>query len=122
MSAPAHSLSLPHVRRDLQHYLQELQAEDPRKIWKRERENGLVPGIDQVFHFFFDDHPFDEADVGAVFINREELEVVEGLKRALDDVLEAVGDEGDDEFVRHPLWQNVTRAADNASRRLSATD
>lgn len=121
MSASAQSLTLPHVRRQLKLYLNELKAEDPRPIWQQEREKGLASGIDQVFHFFFDDHPFDEADVGAVFVNPEELEAVESVKRALDDVLEAVGDKGDDEFVQHPLWQMVTRSAYNASGRLSAT-
>ena len=120
MPAAAHSLSLPHVRREREHHLNELQAADPRQIWEQERQEGLVSVIDQVFHFFFDDHDFDEADIGAVFVNRDELAAIERIKQALDAVLDAVGDVGDDEFVRHPLWHNVTRAAVSASRQLSA--
>ena len=122
MSVSAQNLTLPHVRRELKLYLNELGAEDPRQIWQREREKSLASGIDQVFHFFFDDHAFEEADVGSVFYNREELDAVAVLMRALDNVLEAVGDEDDDEFVRHPLWQNVSKAASFASKCLSAAD
>ena len=51
------SLRLPHVRRELMLYLAELAADDPRATWQEERERqGLSSGIDEVFHFFFDDH------------------------------------------------------------------
>jgi len=117
---PHRSLALPRVRSELLLYLQELEADDPRRKWQEERQQGLVSGIDQVFHFFFDDHPFDEADIGVVFFNQDELTAVEAVKRALDAVLKAIGDAGDDEFVEHPLWQDVTRAATIARSQLSA--
>lgn len=102
-------------------YLQELAADDPRRLWQKERQQGLVSGIDQVFHFFFDDHPLDEADIGLVFSNQDELAAVETVKRALDAVLEVVGDGSDDQFVEHPRWQDVTRAAASARSQLSAS-
>jgi hypothetical protein len=100
--------------------LGELAADDPRLIWREERKQGLVAGIDEVFHFVFDDHDFDEADVGLVFTNSAEVAAVVTVKRALNAVLEAVGDAGDDEFVQHPLWRDVTRAAVNAKAQLTA--
>lgn len=102
-------------------YLAELAADDPRAIWQEEFERGLASGIDQTFHFFFDDHDFDETAVGMVFLNRSEVEAVETLKGALDAVLKVVGDRGDHEFVQHPLWGNVTHAARAAQAELSRT-
>ena len=122
-SDPPHqpNVTLPEVRRQLVLSLEELGSDDPREVWRSERQQGLVSGIDQVFHFFFDDHPFDAGDLGVVFVDQEELVAVQGVKQALEAVLEAVGDEGDDEFVEHPLWPNVTRAAAIARHCLHGT-
>lgn len=114
-------LSLPHLRCEMIAYLNELKANDPRIMWERERNDGFVSGIDQVFHFFFDDYDFDEAAMGMVFLNQDEVSAIETVKRALDAVLEAVGDAGDDEFVEHPLWPQVRRAAVAAHDQLEAT-
>ena len=76
--------------------------------------------MDEVIHFFFDDHDFDEKDVGAVLFDRAEVDAVAKVQRALDAVLKVVGDAGDDDFVKHPLWQDVRSAAVAASKRLRA--
>jgi hypothetical protein len=113
-------LKLPNVRRELILYLAELAVDDPRATWQAERQQGLWSGIDEVFHFFFDDHDFDETDVGAVFFDRSEVEIVAAVKRALEAVLLVVGNRGDDEFVQHALWPNVTHTARAAREQLSA--
>lgn len=113
------SLALPHVRRELLHALRELAADDPRPVWREERDRGLVSGIDEVFHFFFDDHDFDERSIGAVVFDRAEVAAVEAVKGAFEAVLQAVGDAGDDAFVEHPLWPEVTKAAASAMSLLS---
>jgi predicted metal-dependent phosphoesterase TrpH len=99
-------------------YLEELAADDPRAIWLEGREHGLSSGIDEVFHFFFDDHEFDEADIGVVLLDLSEVAAIADVKRALEAVLEEIGDQGDDEFVRHPLWPRVREAAASARTRL----
>ena len=58
--------------------------------------------------------------MGAVFLDRSEVAAVVDLKGALDALLRAVGDRGDDEFTQHPLWRNVTKAACAARAQLSA--
>jgi hypothetical protein len=71
-----------------------------------------------VFHFFFDDHDFDSQAVGCSLLNAEELRTIEAVKLALAAILDEVGDAGDDDFVCHPLWAEVRRAAAIASARL----
>lgn len=117
--ADERDLSQPHVRRELIAHLSELQAGDPRPLWKPQCERGFVADIDQVFHFFFDDHDFDGSDVGVSLLDQDEVQAIESLKIALEALLAAVGDAGDDDFVEHPLWPVVRRAAAEAHSRLA---
>ena len=109
----------PNVRRELIAYLSELQADDPRPLWRAECERGLVADIDQVFHFFFDDHDLDESDVGVTLLDQDEVQAVQSVKIALEALLAAVGDAGDDDFVEHPLWPAARQAAAEAHSRLA---
>ncbi|MBB6228936.1 hypothetical protein FHS79_003130 [Polymorphobacter multimanifer] len=111
------ALSQPHVRHELQIFLSELQAADPRATWRAERVSGLASGIDQVFHFFFDDNDFDEGAVGVSLLSEVEVRGVAGVKQALEQVLAAVGDADDDAFVGHPLWAGVRQAVEAAELR-----
>jgi hypothetical protein len=113
-------LRAPQLREELRLYLAELAADEPRTTWQHDREKGLSSGIDEVFHFFFDDHDFDEADIGEVFFDSSEVQAVAAVKRALNAVLEVVGDGEDEEFVQHALWRNVSHTARAARARLSA--
>jgi len=101
------------TRTELIGHLRDLASGDPRSCWEGERKQGLISGIDEVFHFFFDDHDFGGA-VGPILAGAEELAAVSDLKHALGEVLDAVGDRGDDEFVTHPLWPAVRSAASKA--------
>jgi hypothetical protein len=114
------SLTQPALRNELLSYLHELEADDPRVIWREDRDRGLASGINEVFHFFFDDHDFDNADVGAALRNSDEVAAICAVKVALGTALDALGDAGDDAFVQHSLWQDVRRAAAEASNRLGA--
>jgi hypothetical protein len=113
------ALSQPHVRHELQARLVELQADDPRPLWRAELEHGLASGIDEVFHFFFDDHDFDETDVGVTLFDQDEVRAIGALKAALNIVLQDLGDAGDDKFALHPLWREVRQAAVAANRELA---
>jgi hypothetical protein len=113
-------LVAPYLRDELRSYLSELAADDPRAVWRRDRLEGLSSGIDDVFHFFFDDHDFDEGDVGVVFFDPQEVAAVGAVKQALDALLKVVGDKSDEDFIQHHLWVNVTAAA-RAAQELLAT-
>lgn len=110
------------MRLELIGRLSELRADDPRLLWAAECKRGLVANIDQVFHFFFDDHDFDQSDIGVTLFDNDEVKAIKSLKAALDNVLAAVGDARDDEFLDHPLWPEVRRAATEAHSRLNASN
>ncbi|MBB4857768.1 hypothetical protein HNO88_001079 [Novosphingobium chloroacetimidivorans] len=116
------TLLWPHLRVELTQYLAELTADDPKALWQEARQLGLVSGIDQVFHFFFDDHDFDRSAVGYSLVSKAEVQSIEAVKLALEAILDLVGDAGDDDFVCHPLWGEVRRAAAVASDRLNDGD
>lgn len=118
-SSDAENLSMPYRRGELILYLEELQSADPRPLWRAEEERGLISGVDQVFHFFFDDNDFDEGAIGATLLNEAEVEAIKSVKAKLDAILNIVGDKGDDVFVEHPLWPEVSAAASNARMRLT---
>lgn len=109
---------MPHRREELAIYLRELELPDPRKVWREEGKKGLATGIDEIFHFFFDDNDFDQSAIGVTLLNASELAAIAKLKSSLETMLEVVGDKGDDAFVDHPLWRHVTAAAREAIRHL----
>ena len=113
-------LSAPQLREELRSYLTELATDDPRRIWQKERLEGLSSGIDDVFHFFFDDHDFDESNIGRVFFDHAEVAAVGGVKSALEALLPVVGTGGDNDFIQDRLWPNVTNAARVAQLQLNA--
>jgi hypothetical protein len=92
----------------------ELELPDPRTAWQEESERGLASGVDEVFHFFFDDNDFDQTAIGVTLLNPFEVAAIEKLKSSLEAVLDSVGDRDDDAFVEHPLWRQVTAAAADA--------
>ena len=115
------ALSQPHARSELKAYLSELCANDPRPTWIAEQQRGLVSGIDQIFHFFFDDNDFDKSAVGRSLRNSKEVQLVGAVKRALEAIVVAVGDANDDTFVSHPLWPKVRQTATIALSQLVAS-
>ena len=115
----AKSLSMPNRRAELILYLEELQLADPQPLWRAEEERGLSSGVDQVFHFFFDDNDFDEDAIGATLLNKVEVEAIKSVKAKLDAILSIIGDRGNNVFVEHPLWPEVSEAASNARMRLT---
>jgi hypothetical protein len=77
------------------------------------------PGIDQVIHFFFDDHDFDETDIGVSLLDQAEVALLQSLKCALDQVIQKLPRGGDDQYVGHPLWPTVRAAAAAAHAAIS---
>jgi hypothetical protein len=105
------ALAYPHIRAELLLYLDELSSADPRQTWRAELEQGLISGVDQVIHFLFDDHDFDQRDVGSSLFDMREVGAVGAVKVALGRVIDALPHGGDDEYATHPLWATVREAA-----------
>ena len=114
------SLRYPWIRNELVGHLRELATPNPRPTWKADIQAGLNAGIDEVIHFFFDDHDFDEGDIGVVLSNQQEVELVGDLKRSLNSLVNVLPQGNDDEYVSHPDWPSVTRAASRALEGLQA--
>lgn len=112
-------LRFPWVRRELILYLEELSASDPRPRWKSETAEGLISGIDQVIHFFFDDHDFDASAIGICLLDQEDVDRVASVRLALDRILADLPCGEDDDYVEHPLWPRVTLAARAAYARIA---
>ena len=74
--------------------------------------------MNEVFHFFFDDHDFDNSAVGLSLYDVNEVELVGAVKQALNAVLDHVGDADDEPFVSHPLWHQVRQAAVTAATQM----
>jgi hypothetical protein len=117
---PLRELSDQSLRIELRLYLTELATDDPIPIWAREREEGLASGIDEVFHFLFDDHEFDGREVGRSLRNEHEVQAVGALKQALSKICDVLPGGRDAEFVRHPAWAEVRHLAAEAGERLDA--
>lgn len=112
-------LEWPWVRRELIAYLEELSVPDPRPLWRAEAQQGLVAGIDQVIHFFLDDHEFDAAAIGFVLLNQQEVESMKQVTTSLERILNALPHGRDDDYVEHPFWPEVARVANEAHATLA---
>jgi hypothetical protein len=113
-SLPLASLANPEKRAEIVLYLNELAAEDPEEVWRKERERGLVSGIDQIFHFFFDDNDFDEDAIGESLLDVEEAKAINEVKALLDGMLVNLPKGDDAAFVSHHLWPRLRAKAQEA--------
>lgn len=112
-------LRYPWQRAELLSYLEELSAPHPQHRWAAERHQGKLSGIDEVVHFLFDDHDFNDADVGASLLDRTEVALVQSVKHELDQITQDLPQGGDDDYVAHSRWPAVTAAAVAAHSAIS---
>ena len=75
---------------------------------------GLASGIDEIFHFFFDDNDLDRSAVGENLIDSKEVESIDGVKSLLDAMLLDLPRGGDAAFVGHTLWPRLRAQAQQA--------
>jgi hypothetical protein len=112
-------LRYPWMRAELIAYLEELSTPDPRLIWAEQAKEGLVGGIDEVIHFFFDDHDFDETEIGVSLFDQGDVARVQSVRSALDELIRRLPRGSDDQYVKHPLWPQVTASAAAARRGIA---
>jgi len=114
------SLANPDKREELILYLRELAAENPEELWRKEREQGLVSDIDQIFHFFFDDNDFDDRAIGYSLWDVNEAKAVGEVKALLDAMLVDLPKGDDAAFVSHHLWPHLRAKAQEAQSAFEA--
>jgi hypothetical protein len=108
------SLANPDKRNELILYLKELATEDPKELWRKECDQGLVSDIDQIFHFFFDDNDFDEGAIGYSLLDVNEAKIIGEVKALLDAMLLDLPKGDDAAFVSHHLWLRLRAKAQEA--------
>ena len=108
------SLRYPWVRAELQDYLAELSNPVETAKWLKPSPQGLVIGIEQQFHFFFDDHDFDAGEIGYSLFDEAEVAAIAAVKEAMQAIHRANKTGDDRYFLDHPLWPSVANAAATA--------
>lgn len=104
-------LRFPWVRTELLAYIEELATPDPPKVWQAARDQGRISSVDEVIHFFFDDHEFDVTAVGAFLLDQDEMALVQSVCQLLDLIVQNLPHGGDDAYFRHALWPTLREAA-----------
>jgi hypothetical protein len=113
------TLAHPTIRSELILSLEEIIDEKQTAKWLTPDPDGPALGIDEVFHFFFDDHDFDGGDIGFSLFDDEEVAAITRVKVALN-AIHGTNRDGDSHyFLRHDLWPDVTRHAGLAYRLLA---
>lgn len=113
-------LALPHKRAELMDQIDELTRPERTATWLEPAQSDLIVGIDQVFHFFFDDNDFNESAIEAYLFDRHELAAVLSVITELD-VIHRTNPRGDNRyFCNHPNWIRVTGAAERAYALLAS--
>jgi len=113
------SLRYPWVRAELLDYLAELGDPSATAKWLKPDPQGPIIGIDQTFHFFFDDYDFSAGQIGYSLFDEEEVAAIASVKQALEAIF-TTNKAGDDRyFLEHPQWAPVVSAAVRAHAKLS---
>lgn len=113
-------LKYPWIRSQLLESLRELMVDDPLKLWAHQIQQGMCVGFDEVIHFYFDDHDFDEGDVGFSLLNNGEAQAIRNLKSALGQICDDLPEGSDEQSVAHPLWPEVRKLAGVAASLLGS--
>ena len=104
-------LKYPWLRSELLETLAELTIDDPLKLWGDQTRQGMCVGFDEVIHFLFDDHDFDEGDVGFSLLSNGEAQAIRNLKSALGQICDDLPKGNDEQSVSHPIWPEVQKLA-----------
>lgn len=112
-------LKYPWQRFELIDSLDELRDPARTARWLDKDPNGPIVGIDETFHFFFDDHDFDAGAIGYSLFDDHEVTLIAGVKNGLQAILETNKDGDDAYFLAHPLWPDVVIAAEAAYSHLA---
>lgn len=114
-------LKYPWIRKELLENLADLTIDDPLQLWAVQTRQGMCVGFDEVIHFFFDDHDFDEGDVGFSLFSNGEAQAIHTLKSALSQICDDLPEGNNEQSVSHPIWPEVQKLAGIAASLLRAS-
>jgi len=110
-SAAQAGVSLPDKRKELMQLLAELaDGERQRNLWIKHIDYPNSSGIDEIFHFMFDDTDIGTdsySEIGRILKNRSEADVMKKLSLSLKRLLNRLGDQNSDIYVHDAEWPEV---------------
>jgi hypothetical protein len=113
------ALGGPHVRWELLAELRELSDPAETSRWLNLDPTCPVIGFDQTLHFFFDDHEFNQAEIGQSLFDDIEVDTVLELVMAIDRVAGRGRKQiSSQDALNHWAWPEVERAALRAFQHL----
>lgn len=114
------SVAQPKRRQELIAYIEELaDPELQQRFWIRHEDAPTSSGIDEVFHFFFDDTEIGESpfeQIGICLCDTEEAAEVKGITDVLESMLRRLGNAQSQRYLSDPMWKEVLARASAALR------
>lgn len=108
-------VSSPRKRAEMIHLFDELSDRDKQlKLWVRHEDRPISSGINEVFHFIFDDTDLGEdpqSEVGNILVSQDEVDAVRAVADALAMLLNKIGDVESEKFIADPDWPSVVDLA-----------
>lgn len=111
-------IAMPWKRQEMISLLDELSDEGEQvRLWVMHGSYPDSSGIDDVFHFFFDDTELGNdvnSEVGNILKNQDEAVAVDSVCKALDQLLTRSGDVSSAMFMADPAWPSLMHLARTA--------
>lgn len=119
-------VSMPWKRAELILLLEELSDKDKQlRLWVMHEDFPSASGIDEIFHFFFDDSDLGDnpwTEVGRVLKSQAEAKIIKCLTGALCDLFQRLGDAPSDVFMSDPAWSSLMGIARASLKLLLEND
>lgn len=116
-------ISLPGKRVELLHLLAELSDRDAQhRFWIMHEDFPSASGIDEVFHFIFDDTDLGRdaySEIGRMLRNRSEADRLQELSLGLGKMLDRLGDQSSEKYMSDSEWESIVVLARSALMEMS---
>lgn len=102
---------------ELLHELSDIETQE--RLWLKHEDFPNSSGIDEIFHFFFDDTDLvsnPKSLVGIVLLDDREVKEIEQLTSALSGMLSRLGDVDSQAYMSDPEWASIVSLAQSSLR------
>lgn len=98
-------------RNELKEILKELSSKELQdEFWINGKDYPNASGIDEVFHFFFDDTDLSvdsKSEIGRILIDSNEASMISELCLVLDEICDRLGDVDSQSYINDYRWEEV---------------
>lgn len=120
------NIKYPNKREELIGVLAELSSKELQiKFWIEHQDYPNASGIDQVFHFLFDDSDLGcdaGSEIGQILANKLEADKIGDVCRAISEIHERLGDVESISFINDDKWDKVVELSAIAHTIMIAPD